>query len=289
MPHSSNHDLRIVNKRLGLASARLYQQHSTMFAQERLSAIRRIVRKQRRMTFAELQKQIEVSPATLRRDLSGLEKSGDVIRVHGGILDPAYVRSEVSFDERLVRNRAAKAAIAVAASKLVPAGATVLVDAGSTCLEAGKALLGRKDVRIITHSVALLEAGFRGEAGILCLGGELRKVSGALTGGPALGALGSVHADIAFIGASGLEPDWGCSTTDLSETEMKRAILARSARKILLADLSKWNRPSTIRFAPWKEFDDWIVDKMPAHADLKALRKSGVKIHQAARSPKTAV
>lgn len=252
-----------------------------MFAHERLNSIKRFVRKSRRMTFADLQKHIKVSPATLRRDLSELEQSGDVIRVHGGILDPAYVRSEISFDERLIRNRSAKSAIASAASKLVPAGATVLVDAGSTCLEAGKALLGRKDIRLITHSVALLEASFRGEAEIICLGGELRKVSGALTGGSALGALNSIHADIAFIGASGIEPDWGCSTTDLSETEMKRAILARSTRKILLADLTKWRSPSTIRFAEWKEFDDWIVDKRPPHSDLKIIRKSGVKIQQA--------
>jgi len=252
-----------------------------MFAQERLNRIKRFVRKHRRMTFAELQKQIEVSPATLRRDLSELEQSGDVIRVHGGILDPAYLRSEISFDERLVRNRAAKAAIASAASHLVPAGATVLVDAGSTCLEAGKALLARKDVRLITHSVALLEAAFRGEADIVCLGGELRKVSGALTGGPALGVLNSIHADIAFIGASGLEPDWGCSTTDLSETEMKRALLARSARKVLLADLTKWSHPSTIRFAEWKQFDDWIVDQLPPRAELEMIRESDVKIHRA--------
>jgi DeoR/GlpR family transcriptional regulator of sugar metabolism len=163
----------------------------------------------------------------------------------------------------------------------VPAGATVVVDADSTCLEVGKALLGRKDVRLVTHSVALLEAAFRGEANILCLGGELRKVSGALTGGAALGVLNSINADIAFIGASGIEPEWGCSTTDLSETEMKRAFLARSTRKILLADLTKWSNPSAIRFAEWKEFDDWIVDKMPPRAKLKVIRESGVKIHLA--------
>jgi DeoR/GlpR family transcriptional regulator of sugar metabolism len=252
-----------------------------MFAQERLNTIKRCVRKYRRMTFAELQKHIDVSPATLRRDLGELEQSGDVIRVHGGILDPAYVRSEVSFDERLVRNRAAKAAIAATASQLVPAGATVLVDAGSTCLEAGKALLGRKDVRLITHSVALLEAAFRGEASIICLGGELRKVSGALTGGAALGALNTIHADIAFVGASGIDPDWGCTTTDLSETEMKRAILVRSTRKILLADLTKWGHASTVRFAPWQEFDEWITDKAPPKAELKFVRESGVKIQAA--------
>jgi DeoR family fructose operon transcriptional repressor len=62
---------------------------------------------------------------------------------------------------------------------------------------------------------------------------------------------------------------------------MKRAFLARSTRKILLADLTKWSNPSAIRFAEWKEFDDWIVDKMPPRAKLKVIRESGVKIHLA--------
>ncbi len=195
--------------------------------------------------------------------------------MHGGILDPAYARSEVSFDERVVRQRAAKLAIAQAAAALVPPGATVLVDAGSTCLEAGKALIGRADVKLITHSVALLQAALLGEANVICLGGELRKVSGALIGGTALGALNAIHADIAFVGASGLEADGGISTTDLSETEMKRALLTQAKRKVLLADASKWGSPSTVRFAAWNNFDDWIVDQLPAKAELAAVKKSG--------------
>jgi len=249
-----------------------------MFAQERLTRIRKLVRQHRRMTFAEVQKHVAVSPATLRRDLSELEQAGDLIRVHGGILDPAYARSEISFDERVVRQRSAKLAIAQAAAALVPPGATVLVDAGSTCLEAGKALVGRADVKLITHSVALLQAALLGEASVICLGGELRKVSGALIGGSALGALNAIYADIAFVGASGLEPD-GISTTDLSETEMKRALLTRAKRKILLADASKWGSPSTVRFAAWRDFDDWIVDQVPAKAESAAVKKCGVRVH----------
>ena len=252
-----------------------------MFAQERLNLIKKIVRQQRRMNFAELERRVKVSPATLRRDLSELEKTGEIIRVHGGVLDPGYLRAEVPFEERVVRHGAAKKAIAAAAARLVPPGATVLIDAGSTCLEAGRALLNRKDVRIVTHSVALLEAAFRGEASIVCLGGELRKVSGALTGAAALGALDSIHADIAFVGASGLDPERGCSTTELSEAEMKKAILACSGRKILLADRTKWKNPSSIRFAAWGEFNDWITDHVPAPGATGELRAKGVKIHAA--------
>jgi DeoR family transcriptional regulator, fructose operon transcriptional repressor len=252
-----------------------------MFTPERHNAIKRIVRKHRRMHFVELQRLVKVSPATLRRDLTELEQNGDIIRVHGGVLDPSYVRAEISFDERAVRNRAAKTAIAAAAARLVPAGATVLVDAGTTCLEVGKSLLARKDVRLITHSVALVQGAIQGEANVLCVGGELRKVSGALTGGAALGALNLIHADIAFIGASGLDLERGCFTTELTEAEMKKALLARANRRILLADHTKWQNPSTIHFAGWKDFTNWITDTLPEPKVAKQLRALGLKLHQA--------
>jgi len=252
-----------------------------MFAQERHNAIKKIVREHRRLNFAALQALIQVSPATLRRDLTDLEKSGEIIRVHGGVLDPGYVRSETSFDERLLRNSTAKKAIAAKAAGMIPAGATVFVDAGSTCLEAGKVLLGRKDLRILTHSVALMAAALHGQAELLCIGGELRRVSGALVGGAALGALAVLRVDCALIGASGM--DWeGCSTTEVFEAEIKRVILERSRQSILLADVSKWREASTVQFAEWSAFGDWVTDRRVSPKDARALKALGVAVHAAA-------
>ncbi len=252
-----------------------------MFAQERQNAIKKIVRKHQRLSFAELQDLVKVSPATLRRDLTDLEKTGEIIRVHGGVLDPAYVRTEVSFDERLLRNHAAKKAIASRAAALVPSGFSVFVDAGSTCLEAGRVLLSRQDVRVISHSVALTAISLHGQADFLCIGGELRRVSGALVGGGALGALSRLRVDLAFLGASGMTRE-GCSTTELSEAEMKRAILERSARRVLLADVTKWPESSTVQFATWPEIHDLVTDQELPPKDAKALRQSGVALHVAA-------
>lgn len=252
-----------------------------MFARERHGEIRRIVRANRRINFADLQRALRVSPATLRRDLAELESAGEVIRVHGGVLDPAYARAEISFDERLRQNHAAKRNIAAGAAALIPPGGTVIIDAGSTCLEAGKALLGRKDIRIITHSVALVAAGVHAEAQILCLGGELRRVSGALVGGNALGVLADIRADYAFVSASGLSLEEGCSTTELTEAEIKKTILTRAKRTVLLADFSKWNAPSTVRFASWEEIDDWITDQLPPEEEIATLKAQKVAIHKA--------
>lgn len=249
-----------------------------MFAQERHNAIKKIVREHRRLSFAQLQDMVNVSPATLRRDLADLERSGEVLRVHGGVLDPSYVRSEISFDERLLRHSAAKKAIAAKAVSIVPTGSSVFVDAGSTCLEAGKMLLGRKDIRLLTHSVALMANSLNGQAEILCLGGELRRVSGALVGGRALAALSVIRADFAFMGASGIDRE-GCSTTEVTEAEMKKAILERCKHRILLADASKWLKPSTVRFADWSQFDAWVTEKKVLQEASKTLRPFGVDVH----------
>jgi DeoR/GlpR family transcriptional regulator of sugar metabolism len=70
-----------------------------MFAQERLRAISKVVRERSRMTFAELQAVIPASPAAIRMDLGKLERSGELIRVHGGVMDIRYARSEITFGE----------------------------------------------------------------------------------------------------------------------------------------------------------------------------------------------
>lgn len=233
-----------------------------MFAKERHNSIRKIVREKQRLSFAELQQLFPVSPATLRRDLSEIEREGDLIRVHGGVLDPLYARAEVSFDERQQRQSAEKKFIATKANDLIPAGSSVFVDAGSTCLEAGKLLMRRADIRLITHSVALVAACAHAEASIVCIGGELRKVSGALVGGTAINAFANLQFDFALIGATGLNSE-GCWTTELTETEIKKNIIARANRRIVLADQSKWQAPGTVLFSTWHDINDWIVDRLP--------------------------
>ncbi len=248
-----------------------------MFAQERHNSIRKIVREKQRLSFAELQNLFRVSPATLRRDLSELERAGDLIRVHGGVLDPLYARAEISFDERQQRQHAEKKFIAAKANELIPAGSNVFVDAGSTCLEAGKLLMRRADIRLITHSIALVAACSHAEANIICIGGELRKVSGALIGGTAVNAFANLQFDFALVGATGLNSE-GSWTTELTETEIKKNIIARAKRRIILADQSKWQAPCTVLFSTWDHINDWVVDRLPTNP-FPVIPKS-VAIHQ---------
>lgn len=269
--------------RSSLLSARADFSLGGMFSQERRHAILTLVQERRRLEFTELEALVPASPATIRRDLDALARAGAIIRTHGGVLDPASVRAEASFEERAVRHQAAKKLIGARAADLVPSGANVFVDAGSTCLEAGRHLAARGDVRLVTHSAALVATALHGKSRLVCIGGELREASGAFVGGETLGAMRELHVQIAFIGASGLHAEEGASTTELPEAGMKQMIIARAARVVLLADRSKWQRPSTVRFALWRDFNDWVTDEPPGPDAVARLQAAGVTVHDASQ------
>ena len=248
-----------------------------MLAQERQKAILEALKRKASLTIHELLGIIDASPATVRRDLSFLEKKGDLVRTHGGVLHSDFVAGEPTYDQRLRESPAGKQAIAEAAAAMVPAGSTVFVDSGTTCLEVGRILLSREDLGLFTNSSPLVNIPIRRRARLVCLGGELREISRAMVGGLALEWLSKLRFDIAFLGASGLAPE-GASTTELSEAEVKRQAMGRAKHRILLADGTKWESPSAFMFSGWNNFDTWITDSALAKRALQKIDKISTKV-----------
>ncbi len=235
------------------------------------------------MTVLELQQALDVSPATIRRDLSEMETAGKVIRVRGAVVHPDYFRGEPSLAQKSRVASAMKKAIAVEAASLVPSGSRVLVDAGTTCLEVGRLLLQRTDITLVTHSLPLAMLAHESSASVLLIGGEVRAISGAAVGALAMSWLSNLRADWAFLGASGLDASGGASTTELSEAAMKQELLCRARHRVLVADSKKWESPATLKFAAWNEFEMWITDDRLTTAAVTAVRKQGPRVVRAAQ------
>ncbi len=248
-----------------------------MFAHERHHRVLQLVGRRQRMRAQELQEELKISPATLRRDLAKLEQGGQIVRVHGGVMHPAFLKGEPSLEEK---NRVAlkeKQAIARRASRDIRPGATVFVDAGTTCLEAARLLVVREDLTLITNSLPLLQMHPVAKARLVGLGGEIRSISGAMVGGVTLSWLDNLRADFALIGASGLSAA-GASTTELTETAVKQAFIARADKVLLLADAGKWDRPATFRFAAWGEIDRLYTSAALPPREGAKLHRHGVEI-----------
>ena len=235
-----------------------------MFVHERQAAILDHVGRWKRLGVDDLRRRLRVSRSTLRRDLVELEARGEVVRVHGGVVSPQHLRGESTLARRGGQNAEAKRRIARLAAGTIPPNASVLIDAGTTCLAAGRLLLGRDDLKLFTHSVPLVAAALEADAParVTCLGGELRAAGGSLVGGMTDAWLGRLRCDVALVGASGLDAD-GPSTTEVHEAGVKAELIRRSRRRLLLCDADKCGSPAAVKFAGWGEFDAWIVDRRP--------------------------
>jgi len=239
---------------------------------ERHRQILKHLQRHRRATVTELSALTKVSEATIRRDLDLLEKEGRLMRAHGAALLPAPALDEPSYHARSRRLGPAKRAIAQHARSLVREGMHVYIDAGSTTMEVGRLLLDSAQIQITTNSVALATLALQTHRSVQLLGGEIRPVSQAVIGTLALLWAEHLRFDLLFLGASGLDAE-GLSTMEPREAEVKAAVMARSTRVVLLADVSKWEKPAPLLFANWDQIHDWIADRpLPARQRPKGIR-----------------
>jgi Transcriptional regulators of sugar metabolism len=81
------------------------------------------------------------------------------------------------------------------------------------------------------------------------LTGGVRTPSDALVGPVAVNAVRSLHLDVLFLGVHGIAADVGLTTPNLLEAETDRALVAVSARLVVVADHEKWGVRGLSRIA----------------------------------------
>jgi DeoR family fructose operon transcriptional repressor len=250
-----------------------------MLVPERHRQILRLLADRGRLTAAETRTRLGVSAATARRDFTDIAGAGLAMRARGALLPHDFSLVEPPFPRKTERAANAKVRLGRAAAALIPDAGTVFVDSGTTCLEAGRALIGRAGLRIYTNSVPLLALAGESRATLSAIGGEVRPMSLALTGGLAQSWLENLRFDAAVLGASGVDGAAGASTTEVGEAAVKAEALRRSRRRILVVHAEKWGRPSALRFAPWGAFTDFVTDRVLLREERIALSRSGVRVH----------
>ncbi|WP_105317415.1 DeoR/GlpR family DNA-binding transcription regulator [Thermus tenuipuniceus] len=203
----------------------------------------------------DLARHLGVSEATVRRDLAALARQGLLQRDHGGAFLP---EAEPPYAVKLTQNPSQKEAIARRASGMVPDGATVILDSGTTTLALARLLAGRA-LRVVALDVALAQALAQGETEVLLPGGRVRNGFYSLVGSWTEELLGQVRADIFFLGADAFNPE-GITNHTFEEAAVKRKAMAVSQRTVLLADRSKWGKRAPAFVAPLNALHLVITD-----------------------------
>ena len=106
----------------------------------------------------ELAKQFAVSPSSIRRKLTELEKDGLVVRTHGGVKSINDDESGMSFFTRKHTNALEKRLIAIKALKIVHDGDMIFLDSSSTSYFLAEYLSEFPNVTVVTNGVDTLAA-----------------------------------------------------------------------------------------------------------------------------------
>ena len=255
-----------------------------MYAEERQHEIVTRARELGRVSVADLAPRDDGNPDTNRRDLDSLAGRGLVSRVHGGAV-PAdkLLLGEPSVTAREVSSPEEKLVIAQKAIGLLPhrEGLTVLVDAGTTT---GRlcGLLPSWVGLVVTNSVPAAAVLSQQEGrSVWLLGGQVRGITQAVVGPPALATLARLRVDVAFLGTNGFSVAHGFSTPDPSEAAVKRAMVASAREAFVLTDSSKLGVDHLVQFASLEDVDALVTDSGLPEASVAELRAAGMRVEVA--------
>jgi len=248
-----------------------------MLAERRRDMILDMVAEMGSVSVNDLHHRLDVSRETIRRDITRLASENRLRKTHGGAL--ALEAVEPAFDERMEVNITGKRAIGRAASSLVPDGASLVIDAGTTTLCLAEALMERRRLTVLTNDVHVAgRLAGRNDNQVLLLGGEFRGADTSTFGADAVQMLANYFPDFSFVGAGALtaHPWLMDYSREAAELRGQMLVLARTA--VLLADQTKFSRTAPNRVANLERTAHVVVDVPPPENMAAALVSLGMEI-----------
>ncbi len=249
-----------------------------MLAIERKEKIIELLQVNYSLSVAELKNKLKVSEATIRRDLSELEQSGEIKRAHGGAVLNHTWQKEQSYNEKAIAALEEKKEIAAIAAQYIKDNDTIILDSGTTTIQLIPYLL-KKKLTIVTNSImAAYELSGHENIEMIVTGGQSREITKALVGDIAINALEGIHVNKVFLGTNAINLKIGLTTPNMEEAKIKRKMAQVANEVFVLADSSKFNKANFAKIIDILEVDYIITDSKLPQTQLKSYIENGVKI-----------
>lgn len=257
-----------------------------MHATEREKRIMSLLSERGFISFPELERGIDASPATIRRDLERMAEEGLLERVRGGAKlagEPSRERSTIAsltgvpFHENIGLNRAEKEAIGRAAAQLCHAGEGVMIDGGSTTLQMCPHLAGL-NLQVLTNSLHIVSALLpQVGTGILVPSGTVFREQNIILAAPGEESMPRFHAPKLFMGAAAIGTQ-GLMQADIVLVTAERHLIERADEIIVLVDHTKFQSSSGNVVCGLEEIDVVITDSGISDAQAQMIERAGIRL-----------
>jgi DeoR/GlpR family transcriptional regulator of sugar metabolism len=232
-----------------------------MLPRQRKRKIIEMVTERNGQSVDELATDLEVSEATIRRDLRQLAEEGLVERSHGGAVPVKSVGNERPYGQREVQYLEEKQAIASVATEEIRHGEVVFFDSGTTTMEVAKKAPADDSFVAITNSPLIALELRKQDGDVQLTGGSLRQRTRALVGPTAERFMQSSNFDVAFVGTNGIDADGVLTTPKAEEARMKELMIERSKRVVLVSTKEKLGEQSFKQFGTLDDVNVFVTDQ----------------------------
>ncbi|HCH72024.1 DeoR/GlpR transcriptional regulator [Brucella intermedia] len=230
------------------------------------------------VSLEEIAERFHVTTQTARRDIADLEHRGKVRKLHGGVsqltpLDP------VTYRQRRHDRADEKVRIAEAVVALIPDGATVFLDTGTTCEAIANALVSRERLHLVTYS--LRSAAIISEKTDFTLavpGGFVRPIDGGMFQEDTPEFIRRFKFDYAIISVSGIDDDGDLCDDDHTEVAVVSAALGQAAHKLLAVDSSKFGKRAMVKLGSVRDVTALVTNEMPAPILAGILEEANIPV-----------
>jgi DeoR family fructose operon transcriptional repressor len=228
-----------------------------MLPDERRRELVDIINERHGCSVEKLATSLEVSEATIRRDLRELEAESLVRRTHGGAMP--VVDQRRPYERRIVRNQEEKEAIAERALTEIHRDQIVYFDSGTTTFQIAKRIPEEHDIVAVTNgAINAYELSNRGVR-VHLTGGMFWTDSNAVVGPWTEERIEEMNFDLLFLGTEGVDPE-GLTTQNVQQSGIKERMIASSRRVVVVADSTKLGEEHFVRFADPGDVDLLLTD-----------------------------
>ena len=256
-----------------------------MMPEERRQKILEIVYTDKSVTVQKLCETLHASEATIRRDLTMLEDEEKLERVHGGAIIKSDIplEKEDTFNEKEGVFLFEKKQIARKAFSYLRDHDSIFLDGGTTTLEVAK-LIGHSRIHVTVFTNAPHFSQYisgNPNADQYIVGGKIRNRTLAVVGQSAIDTIRKFRINKVFIGVNAISVEYGFTTPDFEEAEMKRAVLERGRERYILADQSKFDKVALCEIMPLSGVDCIITSRLNDKEMKQRIVKEGVRFIEA--------
>ena len=246
---------------------------------ERHKEILEILHIQGSVSVTDLSERLNVSEVTIRKDLTSLEAQNKLYRTHGRAIPISPYIGDRHINEKEKQAVMEKRSIGRQAASMLEETDSILMASGTTILYAAKEMVSARNLTVITASVSVSSILSQNKyIDVVQLGGMVRESSVSVVGSFAESMLSYFNCSKLFMGADGVDLEFGVTTTNMMEANLNRMMMDTAQKTVLLVDSSKFGKRGFSKICNVEKIDQIITDDKIPQAYLENLTELGIEV-----------